>query len=369
MSSVAADVAVIGAGVVGLAVARALARAGREVFVLEQERFVGFHTSSRNSEVIHAGIYYPPGSLKARLCVEGQKALYAYCAEHGVAHRRTGKLIVATRDEETPALERILANARACGVETLRWVDAAEIRALEPEVRGVRGLFSPTTGIVDSHALMEAFRADAEGSGVQVLLRTPVRSGRVEEAGITLELGGDEPSTVTFRLVVNSAGPWAQGVARGIEGLPASSIPVQRFARGHYFVLSGRTPFRHLVYPVPVPGGLGTHVTLDLSGRARFGPDVQWIDGVDYALDESRAEEFYRSIRTYYPALADGALEPGYTGVRPKLSGPGEPAADFVIQGPAEHGVAGLVNLYGIESPGLTAALPLADRVVAISGA
>jgi L-2-hydroxyglutarate oxidase LhgO len=366
MGSIAADVAVIGAGVVGLAVARALARAGREVFVLEQERFVGFHTSSRNSEVIHAGLYYPPGSLKARFCVAGQRALYDYCAERGVPHRRTGKLIVATRDEEIPALQRILDNARASGVETLRWVDAAEIHALEPEVRAARGLFSPTTGIIDSHALMEALRGDAEAAGARLLLRTPVRSGRVEGGGVTLDLGGDEPAAVGFRLVVNSAGPWAQAVARGIEGFPASSVPVQRFARGHYFVLSGRTPFRHLVYPVPVPGGLGTHVTLDLAGRARFGPDVQWIDGVEYGFDESRAGAFYDSIRSYYPALADGALEPGYTGVRPKLSGPGEPPADFVVQGPADHGVPGLVNLYGIESPGLTAALPLAQRVVEI---
>ena len=367
MSSVEVDVGVVGAGVVGLAVARSLALAGREVFVVEQERFVGFHTSSRNSEVIHAGLYYPPGSLKARFCVAGRQALYRYCAERGVAHRRTGKLIIATRDEEIPGLEGILRNAAASGVDDLRWIDAAEIRALEPEVRGVRGLFSPSTGIVDSHALMEALRADAEAAGAQVLLRTPVLSGRVEDGGVTLALGGDEPAAVRFRLVVNCAGPWAQTVARGIEGLPPASVPPQRFARGHYFILAGRVPFRHLVYPVPVPGGLGTHVTLDLAGRARFGPDVQWVERVEYGFDETRVDAFYRSIRTYYPGLADGALEPGYTGVRPKLSGPGEPAADFLVQGPAEHGVPGLVQLYGIESPGLTAVLPLAEHVLGLA--
>jgi len=363
MGSIAADAAVIGAGVIGLGVARALARSGREVFVVEQERFAGFHTSSRNSEVIHAGIYYPPGSLKARLCVAGRQALYAYCAERGVEHRRTGKLIVATREEEVPALEGILRNAEANGVCDLAWLDAAQIHSLEPGVRAVRGLLSPSTGIVDSHGLMQALRADAEVAGAQVLLRTPVLSGTVRDGGVELALGGDEPATVGFRTVVNCAGPWAQTVARSIAGVPARSIPPQRFARGHYFVLSGPTPFRHLVYPVPVPGGLGTHVTLDLAGRARFGPDVQWIDGVDYGFDESRAASFYRSIRSYFPALADGALEPGYTGVRPKLSGPGEPAADFLVQGPAEHGVPGLVQLFGIESPGLTAVLPLAELV------
>jgi len=359
-----ADVAVIGGGVIGLAVARALALAGREVYLLESERFVGFHTSSRNSEVIHAGIYYPKGSLKARLCVEGRLALYAYCQARGVAHARTGKVIVATAEEEVGELERIRASAEANGVHDLGWLTAGEVHALEPEVRAVRGLLSPSTGIIDSHALMSALRADAEAAGARLVLRTPVLGGRVESGGIELELGGDEPARVGFRTVVNSAGPWAQGVARSLRGLPPSTIPPQRFAKAHYFVLSGRSPFRRLVYPVPVPGGLGTHVTLDLAGRARFGPDVSWVDSVDYAFDESRAESFYRSIRRYYPGLADGALSPGYTGVRPKLSGPGEPAADFLVQGPAEHGVPGLVNLYGIESPGLTAALPLAEEVL-----
>jgi len=257
--------------------------------------------------------------------------------------------------------------AESNGVDDLLWVSEQEARSLEPDVRCVRALLSPSTGIVDSHALMASLRADAEKGGAGVALATPVRGGRVYQRGIELSLGGDEPTRVTFDLVVNCAGPWAQDVARNIVGLPPETIPAQRFARGHYFVLSGRSPFRRLIYPVPPPGGLGIHVTLDLSGSARFGPDVQWVSGVDYTFDESRRETFYRSIRRYYPALADGQLQPGYTGVRPKLSGPDGPPADFVIQGPAEHGVPGLVNLYGIASPGLTAALAMADHVARMS--
>jgi L-2-hydroxyglutarate oxidase LhgO len=358
-----ADVAVVGAGVVGLAVARALALAGREVFVLEAERFVGFHTSSRNSEIIHAGLYYPPGSLKARLCVEGRRALYAYCAERGVPHARLGKVVVATSAEEVPTLERIHAVASANGVDDLTWLTKDEVSGLEPEVVSVRGLLSPSTGIVDSHALMSALRADAEAARAHLVLGTPVLSGRIDAGAIELSLGGDEPAQVRFRTVVNSAGPWAQTVARSLQGLPPASIPIQRFAKGHYFVLSGQSPFRRMVYPVPVPGGLGTHVTLDLAGRAKFGPDVLWVDSPDYAFDETRVDAFYASIRRYYPGLRDGSLQPGYTGIRPKLSREGEPAADFVVQGPADHGVPGLVNLYGIESPGLTAALALAPMV------
>jgi L-2-hydroxyglutarate oxidase LhgO len=363
-----ADVAVIGAGVVGLAVARALARAGREVMVLEAERFVGFHTSSRNSEVIHAGIYYPPGSLKARLCVEGRKALYAYCAENGVPHGRPGKLLVATSEEEIPTLARLKATAEANGVDDLAWISGAEAHELEPEVSCVRGLLSPSTGIIDSHALMASLRRDAEARGAIVALATPVLSGSVCDDGIELSAGGDEPWRMRFRLVVNSAGPWAQEIARRIQGVPPASIPPQHFAKGHYFMLSGRAPFRRLIYPVPVAGGLGTHVTLDLAGRVRFGPDVQWCDRVEYSFDESRAQDFYRSIRRYYPALKDGALQPGFTGVRPKTAPAGAAASDFQIQGSAEHGVPGLVNLYGIESPGLTAALALAEQVRTIAG-
>jgi len=363
-----ADVAVIGAGVVGLGVARALARAGREVFVLESERFVGFHASSRNSEVIHAGIYYPPGSLKARLCVEGKRALYGYCTEQGVAHARIGKLIVATSEEEVPALGRLKANADASGVTDLVVLSQAEVRELEPEVSCVRGLFSPSTGIIDSHALMAALRRDAEAAGAQIALATPVLSGRVCPEGIELVAGLGEPFTARFRLVVNCAGPWAQKVARRIEGVPPACVPPQHFAKGHYFVMAGRVPFRHLVYPVPVPGGLGTHLTLDLAGQARFGPDVQWTDRVEYSFDESRAPAFYQAIRRYYPGLPDGALAPGFTGVRAKIAPAGAPAPDFQIQGPADHGVPGLVNLYGIESPGLTSVLALAEHVRRVAG-
>jgi L-2-hydroxyglutarate oxidase LhgO len=364
MSGVEADVAVIGAGVVGLAVARALARAGRAVYVIERERFVGFHTSSRNSEVIHSGIYYSPGSWKARLCVQGREALYAYCAERRVPHARPGKLVIATSEEEVPALQRIAATARANGVLDLRQLPAEEVHRLEPEVRAVLGLFSPSTGIVDSHALISALAEDAREAGAELVLATPVLSGRTRNGSIELRLGGEEPASIRFRLVVNSAGPWAPELARRIEGAPRGRIPEARFAKGHYFVLAGASPFRHLVYPVPVTGGLGTHLTLDLAGRARFGPDVAWVDGVDYRFDETREGEFYRAVRRYWPGLRDGQLQPGYTGIRPKISGPGAPAADFSIEGPEEHGIPGLVHLFGIESPGLTACLALADEVV-----
>lgn len=352
---------------IGLAVARRLALAGREVVLIERERFTGFHTSSRNSEVVHAGIHYPPGSLKARFCVAGRDALYDYCIEHRVPHARTGKLVVATCDEELPALEHIRSAAAANGVE-LDWLDVDAVRELEPAVSAVRALWSPFTGIVDSHAFMSALREDAERAGTIVVLGTQVISGRVCDDGVELALGGDEPSRVRFRLVVNCAGLWAPELARRIEGFPPVTIPPQRYAKAHYFVLTGRSPFRHLVYPVPVPGGLGTHLTLDLAGRARFGPDVQWVDAVDYAFDESRVDGFYASVRRYWPGLPDGALQPGYTGIRPKVSGPGEPPSDFLLHGPAVHGVPGLVHLYGIESPGLTAALALADEVAALAG-
>jgi L-2-hydroxyglutarate oxidase LhgO len=363
-----ADVAVIGAGVIGLGVARALARGGREVVLLEYEGAIGVHTSSRNSEVIHAGIYYPPGSLKARSCVEGKPALYGYCAERGIPHARIGKLIVATSEEEVPALGRLKANAEANGVADLVLLSRDEVRELEPEISCVRGLFSPSTGIIDSGALMAALRGDAEAAGAQIALDTPVLSGRVCPDGIELVAGRAEHDSVRFRLVVNCAGPWAQEVARRIEGVPPDSIPPQHFAKGHYFVMAGRAPFRHLVYPVPVPGGLGTHLTLDLQGQARFGPDVQWTDRVEYSFDESRAPGFYQAIRRYYPGLPDGALLPGFTGVRPKTAPAGAPVPDFQIQGPAEHGVRWLVNLYGIESPGLTSVLALSEQVRRMAG-
>lgn len=359
------DAVVIGGGVIGLALARALSLAGREVTLLEAEGRLGNHSSSRNSEVIHAGIYYPEASLKARLCVDGKARLYEYCAAREVPHRRVGKLIVAIREDEVVKLEGILEHARRAGVTDLEWLDARSIAELEPSVRAVRGLLSPSTGIIDSHALMAALRRDAEAAGAQIVLGSPVHAGRVTDQGIELEVEGAEPSTVRCRTLVNAAGLWAQNIARSIVGIPPNSIPGQYFAKGHYFTLSGRSPFRHLVYPVPVPGGLGVHVTLDLAGQARFGPDVAFLDGVDYAFDEGRAPAFYAAIRSYFPSLADGALSPGYTGIRPKLSPAGSLADDFVLQGPSAHGVPGLLNLYGIESPGLTASLALADLALA----
>ncbi len=355
------DAVVIGGGVIGLAIARALALRGREVTLLESEFRLGQHTSSRNSEVIHAGIYYPPGSLKARLCVEGKALLYEYAGAAGVEYRKLGKIIVATRDDEVPALEAIRKNAEACGVHDLEWLEAKDVAALEPAVTAVRGLLSPSTGIIDSHSFMSALRRDAVAGGAQIVTSSPVTGGRVLDAGgFELAVGGAEPTTVTCRTVVNAAGLWAQNVARSIRGVPSSSIPAQYFAKGHYFTLSGKSPFSHLVYPVPVPGGLGVHVTLDLAGQARFGPDVSWIDGVDYGFEGGREGRFYAAIRAYFPALGDGALVPGHTGIRPKLAGAGAPAQDFVIQGEREHGVPGLINLYGLESPGLTAALAVA---------
>jgi L-2-hydroxyglutarate oxidase LhgO len=362
------EVAVIGAGVVGLAAARVLARSGREVVVIEKELGIGRHTSSRNSEVIHAGIYYTPGSSKARLCVAGRHALYQYCEANKIAHRRVGKLLVATRDEEVPLLVKLRAQAELNGVDDLSWVDAAELHVLEPALAAVRALHSPSTGILSSDELMRALRRDAEAAGAQFALGTALLGGRVAEHGIVLSTSGSGAATLLASMVVNAAGPWAPSVARSIQGVPAAAIPTAHFAKGHYASLRGRAPFSRLVYPVPVPGGLGVHYTLDLGGQARFGPDVTWVDSVDYSFDESRVDAFYRTIRRYYPALADGDLSPGYTGVRPKIVPAGAPDADFVIQGQAVHGVPGLVNLFGIESPGLTASLALADEVRLLLG-
>lgn len=364
------DAAVVGAGVVGLAVARALALAGREVLVLEAADAIGMETSSRNSEVIHAGIYYPSGSLKARLCVAGRDALYRFCAERGVPHRRLGKLIVATQAGQDGRLAQIAAGARACGVDDLRPLSRQEAQTLEPELSCVAALLSPSTGIVDSHALMLALQGEAEAHGAQIAFRTRATSGRVRAEGIEfVALGEDGVETPLLAdLVVNAAGHGAQGFARAVVGFPHTHVPPQFFARGCYFSLAGKSPFGRLVYPVPVDGGLGVHLTLDMGGAARFGPDVEWIDGLDHTLDPARADAFYAEIRRYWPGLADDALQPAYAGVRPKISGPGAPAADFMIQGPQTHGVAGLVNLFGIESPGLTACLAIADHAVALAG-
>jgi L-2-hydroxyglutarate oxidase LhgO len=356
------DVVVIGGGVIGLAIARALSLQGREVVVLEAESALGTHTSARNSEVIHAGIYYQPGSLKASLCVTGKVLLYDYCEREGVPHARIGKLTVATRDEEIPELERIEARARANGVDDLAWLDAAEVRSLEPEVAAVRALLSPSTGIVDSHAILASFKRDATAHGAHVVLSAPVLAGSVLSDGFLLELGGAEPATIRARTLVNAGGLRAPSVSRSLVGVPRSAIPAEHFAKGHYFVLAGAAPFRRLVYPVPVPGGLGVHVTLDLGGQARFGPDVSYVDGVDYRFDESRGPAFCAAIRRYYPALDASRLTPGYTGIRPKL-GPPATTHDFVVHGPAQTGVPEFVALYGIESPGLTASLAIAERV------
>ncbi len=367
---------VIGAGVVGLAIARACAQRGWETVIVEAETAIGTGTSSRNSEVIHAGIHYPAGSLKARLCVAGRRQLYAYCEANHVPHRRCGKLIVATDDAQRDALAAIEAAARANGVADLRRLDADAARALEPALHCVAALESPSTGIVDSHALMLALLGDAERAGAMIAYRSPVVGGQViagdgeaADGGgrgeIELEIGGDEPVTLRARRVINAAGLHAQAVAGALRGLAPESIPRARYAKGNYYSLSGRAPFSRLVYPVPEPGGLGVHLTLDLANQARFGPDVEWIDTIDYRVDPARAERFYDAIRRYWPALPDAALQPAYSGIRPKLEAAHGGAADFVIQGAPEHGVPGLVNLYGIESPGLTASLAIADAVLA----
>lgn len=350
---------VIGAGAVGLAVARALARAGRDVTVVDAAPAIGAGASSRNSGVIHAGIYYPTGSLKARLCVAGRERLYAYCAERGIAHRRIGKLIVATASAEIPTLEKYKAQANANGVDDLVWLTPSQVLGLEPEVKCLAALYSPSTGIIDSHEYLLALRADLEAAGGSVVLNTRV-------AAVRRVLGGFEVLTegvpaVRCRHLVNAAGFEAPRLARHIEGLPPATIPAAYFAKGHYFSLQGRSPFRHLVYPAADRASLGIHVTLDLAGATRFGPDVAWVDAVDYGFDESRRPSFVAAIRRYYPALDESRLQPGYTGIRARITGPDEPAADFVIQGPSAHGIAGLVNLYGIESPGLTASLALAE--------
>ncbi|GAB6388602.1 NAD(P)/FAD-dependent oxidoreductase [Stutzerimonas marianensis] len=357
------DCVVIGAGVVGLAVARALAQAGREVLILEAEGAIGTGTSSRNSEVIHAGIYYPQGSLKARLCVAGRDALYAFCDSHGVPYRRCGKLIVATDTTQLAGLDQLQAHAAANGVVDLQRLGAAEIQALETQLAAVAGLLSPSTGIVDSHALMLALQGDAEAAGALLALHAPVARLEVLATGLRVEVGGETPMSLHAASVVNCAGHDAPLIAAQTVGLAPESVPPRYFAKGSYFSLATATPFRHLVYPLPEPGGLGVHLTLDMGGQARFGPDVEWIDGLDYQLDEHRAEGFYAAIRRYWPGLPDGALQPAYTGIRPKISGPGEPAADFRIDGPTRHGVPGLVNLFGIESPGLTSALAIGDHV------
>ena len=366
--SVDIECVVVGAGVVGLAVARALARSGREVILVEAGEGIGVGISSRNSEVIHAGIYYPSGSLKAQLCVEGKQRLYAFCDERGVGYQRLGKLIVATDDDQRGALQKLLEQGARNGVDDLQWLDANQARDLEPALSCVAALWSPSTGIVDSHALMLALQADAEAAGVSMAFHTPLMSARCSERGFELQMGGVQPMTLSCRELINCAGLSAPQVASRIEGLSSQHVPTARLCKGSYFSFSGRAPFRHLVYPAPESAGLGVHMTLDLGGQARFGPDVEWVDHVDYRVDPRRADGFYEAIRRYWPALPDDSLQPAYSGVRPKITGPTEPAADFIISDPSTHGVPGLVNLFGIESPGLTSCLALAERVTQALG-
>jgi L-2-hydroxyglutarate oxidase LhgO len=358
------DCVVIGGGVVGLAIARRLAVAGREVVLLESEPLTGSITSSRNSEVIHAGLYYPRGSRKAELCVRGKHALYAYCRERHVAHRQCGKLVVASNPGEVAYLEKLLTQASANGVDDCRLIDAGELRATEPQIHGHAALLSPSTGIIDSHGLMEAYITDIEAHGGTIVVNSQVLSGELTHGGVRLSVGGGDPFRAQARLVVNAAGLGAWSVSAGLEGLDHATIPQCHFAKGSYFSLSGRAPASRLIYPVPEPGGLGVHLTLDLAGQARFGPDVEWTDAPNYDVDPVRAEKFYAAIRRYWPDLKDDALLPAYAGVRPKTIGPaGGGGGDFIIQGPKETGHDAYVALYGIESPGLTASLAIADEL------
>ena len=356
------DCVVVGAGVVGLAVARNLALAGREVWVLEAESAIGTQTSSRNSEVIHAGLYYPTGSLKAQLCVRGNRLLYDYCVQRGVAHRRCGKFIVATHAVQLGQLEAIQARSLTNGVTDLVLLNPEQAIAAEPALQCVGALLSPSTGIVDSHGLMQALLADIEHAGGVVALNSPLAHAEYDDYAI--ELVALDGTHLRATSVVNAAGLQAPALATRFAGLEPRHVPRAYFAKGSYFTLAGRSPFSHLIYPVPESAGLGVHLTMDLGGQARFGPDVQWVDTPDdTTVQPARGEAFYAEVRKYWPALPDGALQPGYAGIRPKISGPGEPARDFCIQGPNEHGVPGLVNLFGIESPGLTSCLAIAEVV------
>lgn len=357
------DCVVIGAGVVGLAVGRALALAGRDVVVIDKNPRIGEETSSRNSEVIHAGIYYPTGSLKARLCVAGQRLLYAYCGRTNIPHRRCGKVIVALDDDQLPRLQALQRQASDNGVDDLEWLDAAALGRLEPDVVAVAALWSPSSGIVDVHALMLAFQADLESAGGLVATSSECVGGAERDGALELVIeSGGSRSAVRANAVVNAAGLHASRVARALHGDAAANIPDTRFAKGNYFSYQGRSPFTHLVYPLPVSGGLGIHATLDLAGKIRFGPDVEWIDEIDYTVDAARGASFAAAIRSYWPGVVAANLHPSYAGVRPKLSGPGDPGSDFVIE-TATAGGTRIVHLLGIESPGLTAALAIGDDV------
>lgn len=360
---------VIGAGAVGLAIARSLAQAGREVLILESEDAFGTQTSARNSEVIHAGISYSPGSLKARLCRKGRDAIYAYAKERGIGHRQLGKLIVATTKAEVEGLQKYIRLAAANDVHDLRLIDAATVRAMEPEVTAVVGLHSPSTGVVDSHGLMLAYLGDAENAGATLVVQSAVRRGVVTSDGIVLDVDGAEPMKLQARIVVNAAGLRAHEVAASIEGMPSQLVPRIYYGIGHYYTLSGKSPFQHLVYPIAREAALRVHVTLDLGGQCKFGPDIAWRDSIDYRFDTSNEARFYEGIRRFWPGLPDNSLQTGYTGIRPRLAGPESlenAGTDFVIQGPDEHGIPGLVNLFGIESPGLTSSMAIGEYVNAL---
>ncbi|NPC56363.1 NAD(P)/FAD-dependent oxidoreductase [Caenimonas sp. S4] len=364
------DSIVVGAGAVGLAVARGLAQAGLETIVAEAQTAIGQGVSSRNSEVIHAGLYYPTGSLKARLCVRGKELLYELCASHGVSHRNCGKLVVANSEAEASALKGLRDRAIANGVP-VDWLDAPQARALEPALQCVAALSSPTTGIVDSHGFMLALQGDLESAGGAVALGSAVDSAVLGKGGGPHVVRMADGSEIAARVLVNSASLHACALARRFDGLDERWVPREYFAKGSYYALAGKAPFTRLIYPAPADAWLGVHLTLDLGGQAKFGPDLEWLDvarpeDIDYTVDPRRAEGFYAEVRRYWPALPDGALQPSYSGVRPKIYGPGEAAPDFRIDGPAVHGIAGLVNLFGIESPGLTSALAIAEHVVAL---
>ena len=361
------EAVVVGAGVVGLSIARDLALQGVQVLLLEKESTIGSGTSSRNSEVIHAGLYYEPGSLKARLCVRGRDMLYRYCDERRVPNRRCGKLVVATDQSEEAYLSHLLQRAEQNGLEDIELIGSKRLSSLEPQIRGTHALLSRSSGILDSHALMLSYQADAAAAGATIVLRTPVLAASVAGRKIQLRTGGTESTELEADLVVNAAGLDAWDFSASVSGLARTTIPPKILAKGNYFNLTGtKAPSRHLVYPVPEPGGLGIHLTLDLAGQARFGPDVEWIDRIDYAVDPDRAGRFYAAIRRYWPGLPDGALQPAYSGIRPKSAAAGQ--SDFVIQGPQDTGHRGYIALYGIESPGLTASLAIAEYVAQLAG-
>ncbi len=357
------DTIVIGAGVIGLAVTREFALRGLSVLVLESAPGIGTETSSRNSEVIHAGIYYKPGSLKAQLCIEGRHALYDYCNARGIPYRRCGKILTASNDEELASVEALAAQGCCNGADDLEMITGDQARAMEPALKTIGAMWSPSTGIVDSHALMLALQADAENAGALFAFRTPLAGAERAGGGFIVQCGGDEPIEIGCRSLVNAAGLHASTVARRIAGLPESEIPETRYCKGSYFMFPGRVPFSRLIYPAPHAHGLGVHLTLDMAGQSRFGPDTEWTDTLDYGVRQDRQRDFEEAVRRYWPDLPRGSLFAGYSGIRPKLTTPAEPAADFLIQGPQAHGIPGLVNLFGIESPGLTSSLAIAREV------